>query len=180
MTPRGFVYTIIGGMDISSSNLMKTVWGIADAAVKSGKVPGATKKQVFEGFWRDYRELQEAGKVLSLGEYLAVWYKWKVPADKMPVVKYSNYKSDPAISRRLPRGTDSGQWFIANNCFDNSPDGPDLLWLGRTSWEDGWTEEGDGDEMLETWADYVNKKNLVSDGPVEWDKKLKSFIWVTT
>lgn len=180
MTPLGLVYTTIGGVNITPKNLMKTVWGIADAAVKSGKFPGTTKRQVFEGFWKDYKELKEAGNVGSLGDYLADWYKWKVPADKLPVVVYYEYKGDPAIRRRLPRGTDSGQWFIVNNCFDDSPDGPNLLWLGRPSWEDGWTAEGDGNEMLETWADYVNRKKLVREGPIKWDKELQAFIWVAT
>lgn len=180
MTPLKLVYTTIGGIDITPKNLMKTVWGIADAALKSGKYPGATKRELFEGFWRDYNALKEAGTVSDLGSYIADMYEFKVDPEKLPTVAYYEYKGDPEIRRRLPRGTDSGQWFITNNCFDDSPDGPNLLWLGRPAWEDGWTAEGDGNEMLRTWGEYINRKKLVRDGPVKWSAASEAFVWVAT
>ena len=169
------VITSIGGVTVTPQNLMKTVWDIAAAAEKSGKFPGASKSDLFRGFWEDYKHLkEETGK--TLGEYLDIYLEL-VPFDLLPVLYYYEYRSDPAIRQRLPRGTDSGQWFITNNCFDSSPDGPNKLWLGRPGWEPGWTACGDGDEMLETWAGYVNRvRPLIK--PIGWNDERNRFVWL--
>lgn len=176
MTPLGLVYTTIGGVDITPKNLMKTVWGIVDQAKAMGMA--GTRRELFEGFWKDYRELKDLGKVDSLGDYIRGAYPHPVPYDDLPTVSYYEYRTDKAIRERLPRGTDSQQWFIVNDCFDTSPDGPNLLWLGRKYWEEGYTARGDGDEMLSTWAEYVNRVCPLEGGRIAWMDVMQRFIWV--